>query len=40
MKLNNLVKSNKKKQELVEALALEKAKLLQEVTKDKNLDLV
>ena len=38
MELNNLIKNNKKKLELVEVLVLEKEKLHQEVTKVKNQD--
>ena len=38
MKLNNLIKTNKKKLDLVEALDQEKEKLLVEDTKVKKLD--
>ena len=40
MQLNNLIKNNKKKLELEEALVQVEVKLRQEVTKVKNLGLV
>ena len=40
MELNNLIKNNKKKIRVEEVLDREKEKPHQEVTKDKNLDLV
>ena len=40
MQLNSLIKNNKKKLELVEGLAQEKAKLRPGAIRDKNPDLV